>query len=239
MARTAKTLTAQGNAQIDTAQSKFGGASGLFDGAGDYLSIPDSNDFDMGTGIFTIDFWCRPFVQTNSYPSMIACQQGWSAGTFYIRYDNTGADTKFGVYWNGEGDPVIISANTYAVENWYHIAVVRDGTSLKQYINGTLDGSATISAASAVDLSLGGSVRIGGGNVSLSTDFYGWIDEFRISKGIARWTANFTPPSSAYDCSVNNDSYTVLMAHMDGADASTTFTDDNSECSFIPQIIII
>src|SRR3990167_5305793 len=55
----AKTMTAVGNAQIDTAQSKFGGASGLFDGTGDWLTTPDSTDWDLGTGDFTIDFWIR------------------------------------------------------------------------------------------------------------------------------------------------------------------------------------
>ena len=53
------TVTAVGNAQIDTAQYKFGGASGLFDGTGDYLTIPDHADFNFGAGDFTIDFWVR------------------------------------------------------------------------------------------------------------------------------------------------------------------------------------
>ena len=56
---TSHTVTANGNAQIDTDQSKFGGASGLFDGTGDYLSIPDSADWDFGTGDWTIDFLIR------------------------------------------------------------------------------------------------------------------------------------------------------------------------------------
>jgi len=63
---TVHTVTAYGNAQIDTAQSKFGGASGLFDGAGDYLSTPDSEDWNFGSGDFTIDFW----VRFNSLPGV-------------------------------------------------------------------------------------------------------------------------------------------------------------------------
>jgi hypothetical protein len=53
------TWTANGNAQIDTAQSKFGGASGLFDGNGDYISTPDSDDFFFSAGDFTFDTWVR------------------------------------------------------------------------------------------------------------------------------------------------------------------------------------
>jgi hypothetical protein len=51
--------------------------------------------------------------------------------------------------------------------------------------------------------------------------FKGWLDELRISKGVARWTSNFTPPTSAY----TGDSGTVLLLHMDGADGSTAFID--------------
>src|SRR5690606_29617491 len=73
----AKTWTANGNAQIDTAQSKFGAASGLFDGTGDYITTPDHNDFTLGSSDFTIDFWAkrnsngnmRIYGQANSTPS--------------------------------------------------------------------------------------------------------------------------------------------------------------------------
>jgi len=53
------TWTAYGNAQIDTAQSKFGGASGLFDGTGDWIDTPDSDDFDVLSGDFTVDLWIK------------------------------------------------------------------------------------------------------------------------------------------------------------------------------------
>src|SRR3990167_5787652 len=57
-------FTPAGNAQIDTAQSKFGGASGLFDGTGDYITTPNSADFDPGTGSFTAEMWIRPAALT-------------------------------------------------------------------------------------------------------------------------------------------------------------------------------
>jgi len=68
---------------------------------------------------------------------------------------------------------------------------------------------------------LGATLRIG--TYAGATQFLnGWLDEFRVSKGVARWTSNFTPPTSAHVA----DSSTVLLLHMDGADGSTTFTDD-------------
>lgn len=54
-----KSWTAKGNAQIDTAGSRFGGASALFDGSGDYMELPDHEDFNVGSGDFTVDFWFR------------------------------------------------------------------------------------------------------------------------------------------------------------------------------------
>ena len=76
--RSHKTVTPNGNSQIDTAQSKFGGASSLFDGTGDYLSVPDSEDWNFGTGSFTFDFW----VRFNAAPTAEAhlCIQGDPAG---------------------------------------------------------------------------------------------------------------------------------------------------------------
>ncbi|MEJ0012775.1 MAG: hypothetical protein WDM94_09155 [Bauldia sp.] len=55
-----RTITANGNAQVDTAQAKFGGASALFDGAGDYLTVPASADFNFGTGDFTVETLIEP-----------------------------------------------------------------------------------------------------------------------------------------------------------------------------------
>ena len=64
-AATGKVASSTGNAAVDTAQSKFGGASGKFDGTGDYLSLADSNDWNFGSGAFTMDSW----VRFNAYSS--------------------------------------------------------------------------------------------------------------------------------------------------------------------------
>src|SRR3990167_7740340 len=73
---TGKTVTANGNAQIDTAQSKFGGAAALFDGAGDYLTVSGSADWDLGTGDFTIDFWFRSAIESPNIDYRSGGQQG-------------------------------------------------------------------------------------------------------------------------------------------------------------------
>ena len=83
-----KTWTASGNAQIDTAQSKFGGASGLFDGTGDSITTPDHADFDVGSGDFTVDFWMR---QNTAWTGGVLGQYSGSDFSPFMIYNNAGA----------------------------------------------------------------------------------------------------------------------------------------------------
>lgn len=85
---------------------------------------------------------------------------------------------------------------------WHHIAFVRDGNTLRNFIDGQLDGTKDITGLSVQDSSQ--ILAIGAIGLYPTNRFSGWIDELRISKGIARWIANFTPPSSAYTRPANN-----------------------------------
>jgi hypothetical protein len=199
---TGKTVTAVGNAQIDTAQSKFGGASALFDGAGDYLSVPNHADFDFGSGNFTIDFWVRLNAAGGSYVMKRA--SGATYGPFQIMADSTklyftssatGADWGVLVSWTFGGD--------FTTGVWYHIAGVRYGNLWSLYVNGVSKASATVSqtvVSNTVAVSIGA-------NADASAPLNGWMDEVRISKGIARWTANFTPPNRAYGVTAGGFGY--------------------------------
>ena len=190
-----KVWTPHGNAQIDTAQSKFGGASGLFDGAGDYLSTPNHSDFNLATGSFTIESWIRPF----SVGSMraIASQRN-SAGTsgyvFWVR------DTqKLGfVFSNGSGSWVdAVGATNIVANSWTHVAASFDGSAVRLFVNGALDAEATsfsgLRATAANEAYIG---RDREGNTT--RDWIGHLDDLRITKGIARYTANFTPPAAPF-----------------------------------------
>lgn len=186
------------NAVTKTGTKKFGSASGYFDGSEDYLSVADHDDFDFGTGDFTIDMWI--------YPNSVGNQNFIDHG-----YYTTGKDGNYTVNIYANGDLSIWSydgkANTEYVQtaegvittgSWQHIAVVREGTGTDQtkiYVDGTAMVSGTISK------SLGNNdatFYIGGYSDWASRWFGGFIDEFRVSNGIARWTENFTPPTSAY-----------------------------------------
>ena len=206
VARTAVTVTANGNAQVDTAQSKFGGASALFDGTDDFLSMPSFPA--IGTGEFTAECWIY-FTDTNG-GVILDFDDGKSTGIhFYLR-----SDEKLGFY---DGGAILDPATTtLSPSTWYHIAVTRQSDNyIRIYVNGTLDGT----SASTYTTSIGGGFRIGEAN---TVDYLGHIDEVRISN-TARYTANFTAPTTPFV----NDANTLLLLHMDGTDASTTFTDDN------------
>lgn len=195
----ARSVTAVGNAQIDTADSKFGGAAGLFDGSGDYLQIANHSDWDL-TGDFTIDCWIR--TDSMAATTGIAGHGGYGsgAGGWDIRLINQ--TIQFNAYGSDGGvlDDLMTGNVITSTSSWFHLAIVRSGSTVTIYVNGT---SAATDASFATILASTNTLEIGalrhtsaGGNPTFGFD--GWIDEFRLSKGIARWTGNFTPPSAPY-----------------------------------------
>jgi hypothetical protein len=195
-----KTWTAVGNAQIDTAQSVFGGASGLFDGTNDRITAIDTIDWQLDGGAdankWTIDFRVR-FNGDPGTAIMGFIQQYVDDDNFWsIRLNNN----TLNILIRSAAANIVNISNAWnpATATWYHVAVVKDGTNgYLMFVDGTQIGTTQTDVSTIPDFAAG--VRIGrhtGGAVD--SDFAGWLDEFRISKGIARWTTNFTPPTAAY-----------------------------------------
>jgi hypothetical protein len=197
-----KTVTAIGNAQIDTAQSKFGGASGLFDGAGDYLSIPDSDDWNFGSGDFTIDLWVRFNSVAGTQMLVGQLAEGGIDNSWFL-YWTTPEYIKFGYSTDGINITTVTRGWAAVVNTWYHIAVVRNGDNLYFFVDGIQAGT-TYNMSGAVIYNSSRILEIGTQNSGVNDPFNGWLDEVRISKGIARWTTNFTPPTSEYSQTVEN-----------------------------------
>ncbi|MEK6714818.1 MAG: LamG-like jellyroll fold domain-containing protein, partial [Candidatus Omnitrophota bacterium] len=190
---TGKTVTTVGNSQIDTAESKFGTAGALFDGNGDYLTLPDSDDWNFGTGDFTIDFWVK-FNVLQSGQFFTEYTDGsnymrwfWNSDTNALQCVKAGG-TEFNFSW-----PWSPSANT-----WYHLAFVKNGNNYTAFVNGTQVGTTQTSSATIPDYTEVVSIGAFYYGTGITTYLNGWLDEFRVSKGIARWTSNFTPPVSEY-----------------------------------------
>lgn len=193
------TWTASGNAQIDTAQSVFGGASGLFDGTGDYISAPDHINWQLDGGsnsnAWTIDLR----VRFNGDPLATVVDfvgQHQDANNYWAFLYNSNT---LQLLVNSGGSTIINVSRTWnpASATWYHLALVKDGTTgYTFYADGTNLGAALTDTSTLPDYT--GSLYVGGNAVSNVWYLAGWIDELRISKGIARWTADFTPPSAEY-----------------------------------------
>lgn len=186
--------TPSGDAQIDTAQWKFGGASGLFDGSGDYISTPNNTGFDFGSGDFTIEFWMRAAAAVSS-TRIIICKAGTSGNRSFVFGVTATNRLYFG--WSSNGinfNDYITPTNSFVDSTFYHVAVVRFGSSLSIYINGNSASSIAISGA----IFTANTPSQIGGRSSDSQYFNGHIDDLRVTKGVARYTANFSPPTAAF-----------------------------------------
>ena len=196
-----KTVTAVGSTQIVTAQSKFGGASGYFVvGSGDYLSLADSTDWAFGTGNFTIDKQIRFRLIPDQCILMTQFVDGNNLWQLVKGTSSGGNKLSFTFIIGGVTKGNYIMTNSWAGVNtatWYHLVFARNGTSAIFFIDGSSQTLTESTAFGTNDVGdLGTSLNIGGRTTTLPFD--GWMDEIRISKGITRWTVNFTPPTAEY-----------------------------------------
>lgn len=231
-----KTVTANGNAQISTAKSRFKGSAIAFDGSGDYLSIPASADFNFSTGDFTIEAWI--YIAANSAldggskrtATIFSVNSNTSAFNclFTITGDSSTTGTGLTLYSTSNGAKSAVQSISQG--EWHHVAVSRSGTSMYFFLDGVQIG-ATITDSSSWGSS-SNSAYVGGNAFDANYNNYlnGYIADVRITKGVARYTTTFNVPTSpfpnqlptTYDPFAAN---TVLAMHMDGVNGSTTFYD--------------
>ena len=183
-------LETVGNAQIDTTTKKFGTGSLKFDGTGDWLLIADSPNLNMGTGDFTIEAWVN---RTSAISGAFNSDTVVGKGSNNIIIGISTSTNVFNVANYGVGS---LLTGTTAVSNgtWYHVAVTRSGTTMRLFVNGTQEASTTSSANFSSTSVMGIGV-----DPSFNTQrLNGYIDDLRITKGFARYTANFTAPTAAF-----------------------------------------
>jgi hypothetical protein len=197
---TGRAWTASGNAQIDTAQSKFGGSSLLLDGTGDYITTASSTDLNLGSSDFTVDFWFQCTAAGGTMQRL--CGRRLSSGLvadMEFSVERTTANVIRGGIGMGSTFESVSSTTQFTNAlntGWHHCAFVRDGSTLRLFIDGVQEATEAITgAANTVSADLG----VGSQGGLVTNPWTGWIDEFRLSVGVARWTSNFTPPTSAYN----------------------------------------
>lgn len=213
----AHTMTANGNVQVDTAASKFDGSSALFDGSGDYISTPDSDDFEFGSGDFTIEF----FVNHANTGSAGYVEKYNGSGDRSFAFIRESSATRFLAWIGGSAAiDVMTSVHNPTTGVWYHYCAERDGTKVRVYRDGVMVASQT-SVSGTLDTSTA-SLMIGRG---INGAYYlnGALDELRITKGVARYAsdAGFTVPSEAYPRSEGGEEEPVFTGSFDGVAEDT------------------
>lgn len=209
-------VTFVGTAQLSTAQSKFGGSSLLLDGDSDYVYVAN-DDLDLGGVSFTMEFWVYLLGGVGSLITFYSDYAGSSSGMAIEKL----ADNTLKVNMTGDGAD-ISGTTTLSTGQWYHIALSGDDGSYKLFLNGTQEGS-TFTGSSTNGTTnkyigtfywsgLGGAVRL----------WNGYIEDFRITKGLARYTSNFTPPTSAHLTSAGDANKQIIVnSSADGVDVGT------------------
>lgn len=216
-------VTANGGAQISTAQSKFGGASGAFNGSSAYLELADTSDQLLLSGDFTIECW----VYFNSLSgTSVILQSTWiGIGGALALWVHSSYPNKLSLWADSYSAdvPIIAGTTTLTTGTWYHVAATRSGNNWGLFVNGIPQGTTTSSA------SVTRKIRRVGAYVD-NTGFTGaylngYIDDLRITKGVARYPKPTVSPSNGYDDAYYSN--VSLLLHMNGANGSTTFTDNS------------
>jgi len=196
-------FTADGNAQLSTAQAKFGSASLLLDGTDDFVTSDDN--IDLSSGDFTVDMWIRP-TNVTGYKGL------WQSGTSSLLNVYLIGDQVQGTV--AGSTTLFLSSTRISANVWTMISVEREGSVHRLYINGVLEQSS--STANRPD---DGVFAIGKNGFG---DFNGYIDELRLSPVARYGGTSFTEPTSNY--AVDGD--TTALLHFDGTNGSTDIVNE-------------
>ena len=180
------------SAQVSTAQKKFGTSSAYFNAsAGTRISEASSANFGYGTGDFTVEFWTAIASSTGNAQVLLdqrTAEVSMAAPVIYV--DDAGT-----LYYFLLGANAIVAASAITGYNtWYHVAISRSSGSTKMFVNGTQVGGTlgdTNNYGSSLPIAVGASWQ---GNAPMS----GYVQDLRVTKGVARYTANFTAPTAAF-----------------------------------------
>lgn len=191
----ARTATFVGNAQLDTAQAKFGSASLLLDGTGDYVTFPNSADLQIAGQDFTIEAWVR-IAATGRVHTITNKRDGSGAEEHSFSID-TSNHFSFSAYSSGAPIATMTGTTALATGAWYHAAASRSGSNWYLHVGGVLESTATSASAASTNT---GVFHVGRDGFNTARDFQGWIDEVRFTKGISRYgAANFLPPRGPFN----------------------------------------
>jgi hypothetical protein len=197
----AHTVTALANAQVDTGQKKYGSASAQFDGTDDKLTVPYASAFNLATGDFTIECWVRFQQDADAWSgSWLLAQPGNSSFDQWSLWADSPGGTSYQAVFQAvntaDSQVIALTHGAALVKNvWYHLAVTRSGSTFRLFV----DGASPVSGSSSATLKSTAAALTIGNDADGTAGHYGWIDDIRITKGVARYTAAFTPPVAEFE----------------------------------------
>lgn len=165
----------------------------VIDFSSSYIAFPHHVDYQFDSEDFTIELWMMFNTIASAYQSFLTLRTGTGYAPWTLSLSNT---NKIGVWL---GNPtltawtIFLSNFTPTINDWFHLALVRSGTTLTFYVNGASQGSTTFTDPITYSASHGLTI---GGLTNVTEVFYGSMQDIRITKGVARYTGTFTPPSS-------------------------------------------
>ncbi len=185
------------SATTSTSAAKFGATSCACGAGAGYIDTPDSADYTLGTGDWTVDFWFNRQGGDGAVRIAFGQSDNAATGTSISVYGYLSAANVcvLAVYSAGV-QTAVTGTTTFTATGWNHFAGVRTGNTLKLFVNGTQEGGDVAFSSTINDSS--NKWAIGRAGEFASTPWNGFIDEFRLSAGVARWTANFTPFTGPY-----------------------------------------
>ena len=212
--RVAKAVSFVDTAQLSTVQARFGNSSLDVTGStSDCLNVDPSSGFGFGTNDFTVEFWYRRTAA--NVGNVVFDMRDSSAGDSALAIVEAASDA---LSVTVAGSAVLTSANSSITnDTWHHIAVARASGTMELFIDGAQEASASV----ATDLAVSRPLTIGA-DYTNQNGTQAYIDELRIEKGAAKYTAAFVSPTVA----LKGDAATEILLHLDGVNGATTTTDD-------------
>ncbi|MDT7836369.1 LamG-like jellyroll fold domain-containing protein [Aquabacterium sp. OR-4] len=187
-----KVTVSSAGASINTSVVKMGSGSIYFDGASGVLSVPADVSLNLGGSDWTAEFWMYPQGNFSKYRTILS-RRPWGA-TPEASYE-VGLEKGTGKLYFWTGGTVWTSPSAVSLNSWTHVAVAQSGSNVLLFLNGTLVRTVAATAHNRQDSH---PLHIGAFYSSESQHYQGYLDDLRITKGLARYTSNFTVPTTPY-----------------------------------------
>lgn len=225
-------LSASGAPIISTAQSKAGGSSLYVDGSSK-LGVASSAAFAFGANSFVIQLWIYPVTNSNSYPTLLGKNLvgSWTANDFSINVNHASVPDKYSVWCHNYSSvgALLSSTSTVTYNDWTHLAVVRTGTTIRLFVNGTQE--ATVTTAVNLNDATVSTIYIGDG-------YKGYIENLSITNGSDRgMTSNFTPSSTIDTEHIWSSSATDSIAMSESTSTVSALIGSASELFYLSSVL--